>query len=66
MGFPGNHMIGHVDSIDEQHIVHSGFFTCDGLPCLLTLYSHALITVHTLPGLKPMLQYQYEPLADPR
>ena len=58
VGFPGNQVINNIDITDSHHIVHSGLFTCDGLPCHLSLLSDGIILINTLPGLKSMIKYQ--------
>ena len=50
--------VNNIDITDSHHIVHSGLFTCDGLPCHLSLLSDGIILINTLPGLKSMIKYQ--------
>ena len=58
-------MISSVEpNISGGLIVDSAFFTCEGLPCVCTWTTTGLILIHSLPGLKPMLQTEYKPLLD--
>jgi hypothetical protein len=66
MGLPGDHEINSITPSDAYHIIYSGLFTCNGLPCLSILLSNGCIFIYTLPGLKLVLQYQHEPLTEPK
>eukprot|EP00731_Ephydatia_muelleri_P032242 Em0023g749a len=47
-------------------VLKSDYFTCKDLPCLFSLMDDGKMLVHSLPGLKPLMESTFAPLHDPR
>ena len=47
-------------------VLKSDYFTCKDLPCLFSLTDDGKMLVHSLPGLKPLMESTFPPLHDPR
>ncbi|XP_064404404.1 syntaxin-binding protein 5-like isoform X2 [Halichondria panicea] len=64
--FPGFHKIESASLPQGSALLQSEHFTCNDLPCLLSVSSNKDIFIHSLPGLKLLLHLPLAPLTHTR